>query len=249
MSGKWARRYLRRQHVLDLVPAAIAFLTELTHRRTSRSIEGIKRLPELLQTYGNAALCAAFTRGLTEHAIDAEYVAHFLDATRPALPFDPPNRLPMIGALPRPRAGRVQGASRQRPRTRASTIASPRRVERRSEIWTPSSIACTSPTPAACGATSSSARSRRPRVVGTCWSCWSQGRPTIGSRLVWSACRVWRTCRFSRPSMLQLPVSEVLAAGHARRGPRARPRHRGPLADLHPEAWPREDASGGRHRA
>ncbi len=132
VSGKRARRYLQRQHLLDLGPAALAYLTELTYRRAGRWIEDVERLHDLLQTYGDAALRAAFARGLAEQAIGAEYIAHFLDATRPVLPFDPPDRPPTIAALSRPRAGRVQGDAPRRPWTRSSTAVSSRRVGGRS---------------------------------------------------------------------------------------------------------------------
>ena len=132
VAGKRARRYLQRQHLLDLGPAALAYLTELTHRRAGRWVADIERLHDLLQAYGDAALRAAFARGLTEHAIGAEYIAHYLDATRPALPFDPPDRPPTIAALPRPRAGRVQGDAPRRPWTRPSPAVSSRRVGGRS---------------------------------------------------------------------------------------------------------------------
>jgi transposase len=132
VSGKRARRYLQRQHLIDLGPAALAYLTELTYRRAGRWIEDVERLHDLLQTYGDAALRAAFARGLTEQAIGAEYIAHFLDATRPVLPFDPPDRPPTIAALSRPRAGRVQGDAPRRPWTRSSTAVSSRRVGGRS---------------------------------------------------------------------------------------------------------------------
>ena len=87
VSGKRARRYLQRQHLLDLGAAALAYLTELTHRRPQIWIHDVERLHALLQTHGDAALRRAFERGLAEQAIGAEYIAHYLgDASpRPAL--------------------------------------------------------------------------------------------------------------------------------------------------------------------
>ena len=89
VSGKRARRYLQRQHLLDLWPAALAYLTELTHRRPQIWIHDVERLHGLLQTHGEAALRRAFERGLAEPAIGAEYIAHYLGDISPALPFDP----------------------------------------------------------------------------------------------------------------------------------------------------------------
>ena len=87
VSGKRARRYLQRQHLIDLGAAALAYLTELTHRRPRTWIPEVERLHELLQTHGDAALRTAFERGLAEQAIGAEYIAHYLGTPMPPLPF------------------------------------------------------------------------------------------------------------------------------------------------------------------
>ena len=93
----------------------------------------------LLQTYGDAALRVAFARGLVEQAIGAEYIAHYLDASRPVLPFEPSDPPPTLAASLLPRGGRVQVAEGARrggaPRstwTRSSTAAGSRRVGGRS---------------------------------------------------------------------------------------------------------------------
>ena len=111
VSGKRARRYLQRQHLLNLGPAAPAYLTELTHRRPQIWIGDVERLHGLLQTHGDAALRRAFERGLAEQAIGAEYIAHYLGDVSPSLPFDPgADRPPTLAATQRPRGGRVQVA-------------------------------------------------------------------------------------------------------------------------------------------
>jgi transposase len=139
VSGKRARRYLQRQHLIDLGPMALAYLTELTHRRPRQWIADIEQLHQLLGTFGDAALRAAFERGLAEQAIGAEYIAHYLDATIPALPFEEGYRPPTLSAARPPRAGRVQGAegvrrsgAQRSPWTRASTAVASRRVGGRS---------------------------------------------------------------------------------------------------------------------
>jgi hypothetical protein len=140
VSGKRARRYLQRQHLLDLGPGALAYLTELTHRRPQRWIQDVEQLHALLQTHGDAALRRAFDRGLAEQAIGAEYIAHYLGASTPGLPFDPgPDRPPTIAAIRLPRAGRVQvaegarrGGAQRSTWTRSSTAASSRREGGRS---------------------------------------------------------------------------------------------------------------------
>jgi hypothetical protein len=128
VSGKRARRYLQRQHLMDLGPAALAYLTELTHRRPQRWIADVEQLHDLLQRHGDAALRAALDRGVAEHAIGAEYIAHYLGDPAPPLPFDGPDRPSTIAASVLPRAGRVQGAvgarrggAQRSPWTRPST--------------------------------------------------------------------------------------------------------------------------------
>jgi Mu transposase, C-terminal domain len=105
VSGKRARRYLQRQHLLDLGAAALAYLTELTHRRPHTWIREVERLHALLQTHGDAALRTAFERGVAEQAIGAEYIAHYLGTTMPPLPFDDTER-PSTAASSRRVGGR-----------------------------------------------------------------------------------------------------------------------------------------------
>src|SRR5262249_53541250 len=106
VSGKRAKRYLQREHLLALGRAALEYLTELTHRRPRIWIRDIDRLHGLLATYGEDALRAAFARGLAEHAIGAEYIAHFL-----------------AGAVPTPAA--IGGDSTGHPGSRSSFIGHP----------------------------------------------------------------------------------------------------------------------------
>jgi len=139
VSGKRARRYLQRQHLIDLGATALAYLTELTYRRPRTWIPEVERLHALLQTHGDAALRTAFERGLADQAIGAEYIAHYLGATMPPLPFEETDWPPTIAAPSLPRAGRVQSASGARRGgaqrslwTRPSTAASSRRIGGRS---------------------------------------------------------------------------------------------------------------------
>jgi hypothetical protein len=80
-SGKRAKRYMQREHLLGLGRTALEYLTELTHRRPRVWVRDVDRLHELLQRHGDDALRGAFERGLREQAIGAEYIAHYL--TRP----------------------------------------------------------------------------------------------------------------------------------------------------------------------
>jgi hypothetical protein len=137
VSGKRAKRYLQREHVLALGRPALDYLTELTHRRPRIWIRDVDRLHALLATYGDDAVRIALTRGLEEQAIGAEYIAHYLAtgvtgplpiegdgtgqaATRSAFLGDPrdafshsqqlPLDLPSANANTAPRGGRVQAA-------------------------------------------------------------------------------------------------------------------------------------------
>ncbi|MBI3262684.1 MAG: hypothetical protein HYZ58_05980, partial [Acidobacteria bacterium] len=106
VSGKRAKRYLQREHLLALGPAALDYLTELTHRRPGIWLRDVDRLHTLLATYGDEAMRAAFTRGLAEQAIGAEYIAHYLAA-----------------AVTTP--GVIEGDSTGRPDARSSFIGHP----------------------------------------------------------------------------------------------------------------------------
>lgn len=78
VSGKRGKRYLQREHLLDLGQVALDYLTELTHRRPRIWIRDVERLHELLLTHGDEAVRAALGRGLEVQAYGAEYIAHFL---------------------------------------------------------------------------------------------------------------------------------------------------------------------------
>jgi transposase len=108
VSGKRAKRYLQREHLLALGPPALAYLTELTHRRPAIWIHDIERLHDLLQRHGEAAVRTAFVQALADQRIGAEYIAHYLEpaASPGILPFDPPS----VPAHFVPRGSRVQVA-------------------------------------------------------------------------------------------------------------------------------------------
>lgn len=103
VSGTRAKRYLQREHLLELGPVAVEYLTELTHRRPRIWIRDVDHLHTLLAAYGADALRDALTRGLAEQAIGAEYVAHLL-ATTDA------------------RGGAIEGDSTGRPDARSSFL-------------------------------------------------------------------------------------------------------------------------------
>lgn len=80
VSGKRGKRYLERQHLLELGPVAHTYLTELTHRRPRLWVQDVERLHALLQAHGIAATRAAFAQGLAARVFGAEYIAHYLAA-------------------------------------------------------------------------------------------------------------------------------------------------------------------------
>ncbi len=78
VSGKRGKRYLERQHLLELGVAAHTYLTELTHRRPRLWLRDVERLHELLQQNGAELMRAAFQYGIEQHTFGAEYIAHYL---------------------------------------------------------------------------------------------------------------------------------------------------------------------------
>lgn len=83
VSGRRAKRYLEREHLLKLGRPALEYLTELTHRRPRLWTRDVHQLHELLQQHGADALRAAFERRLAERLFGAEYIAHALSSSRP----------------------------------------------------------------------------------------------------------------------------------------------------------------------
>ena len=86
VSGRRAKRYLEREHLLALGRPALEYLTELTHRRPRLWVRDVHQLHALLQSHGAQPLRAAFERGLTERLFGAEYIAHALSSARASAP-------------------------------------------------------------------------------------------------------------------------------------------------------------------
>ena len=86
VSGKRGKRYLMRQHLLELGPAMHSYLTELTHRRPRLWVQDVERLHALLQDEGVEAMRAAVDQGLDARLFGAEYIAHFLRPSEHRLP-------------------------------------------------------------------------------------------------------------------------------------------------------------------
>ncbi len=79
VSGKRGKQYLKRQDLLETGPAALEFLTEITHRRPAAWKQEVDLLHDLLQLYGPTFLDRAFKRALDQEIYGAEYVSHFIE--------------------------------------------------------------------------------------------------------------------------------------------------------------------------
>lgn len=78
VSGKRSKRYLMREHLLEVGGAALDYLTELVHRRPNAWIGEVERLHALLQEHGPDAMRAAFEQAVAGQTFGAEYVRHYL---------------------------------------------------------------------------------------------------------------------------------------------------------------------------
>jgi transposase len=83
ISGKRGKRYLKREHLLQLGPEAHEFLTELVHRRPKWWIADVDRLHDALQQYGDDRLRGALHSAIEQDLYGAEYVMHILVTTNP----------------------------------------------------------------------------------------------------------------------------------------------------------------------
>ncbi len=82
--GVRGKRYLKRQHLLDLGPAAFEYLTEITHRRPREWVCEVDRLHDLLQRWGDQRLRRAFEQCVEGDTYGTEYVLHHLKAQHTA---------------------------------------------------------------------------------------------------------------------------------------------------------------------
>ena len=81
VSGKRAKRYMKREHLIGLGEHALAYITELVHRRPKVWIRDVDHLHDMLERHGDVAMRAAFERALVERVFGAEYIAHYLTHT------------------------------------------------------------------------------------------------------------------------------------------------------------------------
>jgi transposase len=81
VSGKRGKRYLKRQHLLDIGPVALDYLTEIVHRRPRIWSRDVERLHDLLQDSGPEMMREAMARAHGERHFGAEYISHWLAGT------------------------------------------------------------------------------------------------------------------------------------------------------------------------
>jgi transposase len=78
VSGKRAKRYLKRQQLLDLGEPALDYLTEIVHRRPKDWIRDVDHLHDLLQLHGPDRLRSAFEHGLSVQVFGARHIERAL---------------------------------------------------------------------------------------------------------------------------------------------------------------------------
>jgi hypothetical protein len=78
VSGKRAKRYLKREQLLELGEPAFQYLTEVVHRRPRAWVSEVDGLHALLQKHGPELVRAAFAHALEQETYGTEYVAHYL---------------------------------------------------------------------------------------------------------------------------------------------------------------------------
>ena len=84
VSGKRGKRYLMREHLLEIGGAALDYLTEITHRHPGAWIGEVEQLHGLLQQHGPDLLRVAFARALESQTFGVEYIRHYLKNPEPA---------------------------------------------------------------------------------------------------------------------------------------------------------------------
>src|SRR5512138_2431590 len=84
VSGKRGKRYLMREHLLEVGGGALDYLTEITHRRPGAWLGEVEQLHTLLQQHGADALRAALDRAVSSQTFGVEYVRHYLRHPEPA---------------------------------------------------------------------------------------------------------------------------------------------------------------------
>lgn len=78
VSGKRAKLYTKREHILEVGQAALDYLTEIVHRRPRSWAAEVEKMHEILQQHGKDAFRHGVERALAAKVYGAEYVNHFI---------------------------------------------------------------------------------------------------------------------------------------------------------------------------
>jgi len=81
ISGKRGKRYLKRQQLLELGEAAMAFLTEIVHRRPRGWIVEVDQLHEMLQGVGAERMAKAFRAAVQTQSFQVRFLQQCLGWT------------------------------------------------------------------------------------------------------------------------------------------------------------------------
>ena len=81
ISGKRGKRYLKRQQLLELGEAAMAFLTEIVHRSPRTWIVEVDQLHEMLQAVGAQRMTKAFRAAVQAQAFQVRFLEQCLGWT------------------------------------------------------------------------------------------------------------------------------------------------------------------------
>lgn len=87
--GKRAKLYEKRQQVLNLGPAALALLTEITHREPKLAGRRVEELYVLLEQHGDEAMRDAIAQAVTCGQLSVAGVRRGLLTSAPAQPRGP----------------------------------------------------------------------------------------------------------------------------------------------------------------
>lgn len=74
VSGRRGKRYLKREHLIELGEVAMEYVTEIVHRRPRSWINDIDKLHDLLQQLGPDKLRLLFKQALSKRVFGAEYI-------------------------------------------------------------------------------------------------------------------------------------------------------------------------------
>jgi hypothetical protein len=79
VSGRRGKRYLKRQHLLELGDETFRYLSEIVHRRSAAWVADVDIMHELLQVVGDDALRAAVVCASEANLYGGEYVRWFVE--------------------------------------------------------------------------------------------------------------------------------------------------------------------------